>query len=139
MDIEVGDIVLTGKFRNKRTKVKTIGTDDLGQPTVNGKPILNLRIEKLLPKEKQSKETREELEEKNMSFTKDRFKELAGLLVESSYHFAKHDYQATTISKNISQLVKDLSYDMNWSKEDQEEIYSDLQNMISNYLRQISK
>lgn len=58
---------------------------------------------------------------------------------ESNYHFAKHDYEKTIINKNVSKLVKDLSYEMDWSKEDQEEIYSDLQNMISNYLRQSSK
>lgn len=61
LDIEVGDVVLSGKFKNKRTIVKSIGEDDLGQPTINGKPILKFRIEKLLPKEKQSKKTRETL------------------------------------------------------------------------------
>lgn len=81
LDIEVGDIVLTGKFKNKRTVVKEIGTDELGQPTINGKPILKLRIEKLLPKEKQSKETREGLEEMT-EFSEKRFKKLAGLLKE---------------------------------------------------------
>lgn len=59
LDIEVGDIVLGGKFKNKRVVVKTIGTDDLGQPTINGKSLLKFRIEKKLPKEKQSKKTRE--------------------------------------------------------------------------------
>ncbi len=61
LDIEIGDIVLGGKFKNKRIKVKSIGTDELGQPTINGKSILKFRIEKLLPKEKQSKKTREDL------------------------------------------------------------------------------
>ena len=30
IDLEIGDIVLGGKFKNKRMKVKTIGVDDLG-------------------------------------------------------------------------------------------------------------
>lgn len=63
LDISVGDVLLTGKFKNKRIVVKTIGTDDLGQPTINGMSLLKMRIEKLLPPEKQSKETRESLEE----------------------------------------------------------------------------
>lgn len=63
LDIKVGDVVLGGKFKNKRIVVKTIGTDDLGQPTINGMSLLKMRIEKLLPPEKQSKETRESLEE----------------------------------------------------------------------------
>ena len=57
LDIEVGDVVLGGKYRNKRIVVKDIGKDDLGQPTINGKPILNFRIEKHLPTDKKSKKT----------------------------------------------------------------------------------
>lgn len=59
LDIEVGDVLLGGKYRNKRIVVKDIGKDELGQPTVNGKPILNVRIEKNLPDNKKSKKTLE--------------------------------------------------------------------------------
>ena len=57
VDIEVGDIVLGGKYKNKRIEVKEIGKDELGQPTINGKPMLKFRIEKFLPDEKKSKKT----------------------------------------------------------------------------------
>ena len=63
LDNEEGDVILTGRFKNKRTIVKKIGTDDLGQPTINGMKALNFRIEKLMPKSKWSKKTLEELEE----------------------------------------------------------------------------
>tara|TARA_Y100000389_G_C17271472_1_gene418202 strand:- start:399 stop:617 length:219 start_codon:yes stop_codon:yes gene_type:complete len=59
LDIDVGDVVLTGKFKNKRTIVKEIGKDEYGHPTINGKSILKFKIEKLLPKDKQSKKTQE--------------------------------------------------------------------------------
>mgnify|MGYP001372290385 CR=1 FL=1 len=59
LDLEVGDIILTGRFKNKRAEVKEIGTDDLGQPTINGMKALNFRIEKLMPKSKWSKESLE--------------------------------------------------------------------------------
>jgi hypothetical protein len=36
--------------------------DDLGQPTINGTKALNFRIEKLMPKEKWSKKSKEALE-----------------------------------------------------------------------------
>lgn len=62
IDLAIGDIVLGGKFKNKRMTVKSLGTDDLGQPTVNGKPLLTVRIEKTLPDEKKSKKTREQEE-----------------------------------------------------------------------------
>ena len=57
LDIEVGDILLGGRYKNKRIVVKEIGVDDLGQPTINGKPVLKFRIEKHLPDEKKSKKT----------------------------------------------------------------------------------
>ena len=50
LDISVGDVILMGRYRNKRVKVKSIGTDNLGQPVINGKPILKFRIEKTMPK-----------------------------------------------------------------------------------------
>ena len=49
LDINIGDTILTGRFKNKRVTVKEFGTDDKGQPTINGRPILKFRIEKLIP------------------------------------------------------------------------------------------
>jgi hypothetical protein len=57
LDIEIGDIILGGKYKNKRIEVKKIGEDELGQPTINGKPVLKFRMEKFLPDEKKSKKT----------------------------------------------------------------------------------
>jgi hypothetical protein len=62
LDLEVGDVILTGRFKNKRTVVKKIGKDDLGQPTINGMKALSFRIEKLMPKSKWSKKSLEEEE-----------------------------------------------------------------------------
>ena len=62
LDLEVGDVILTGKFKNKRKVVKDFGKDDLGQPTINGMKALNFRIEKLMPKDKWSKESKEAIE-----------------------------------------------------------------------------
>ena len=49
LDIKVGDVLLGGKFKNKRVVVKSIGKDALGQPTINGQPLLKFRIEKATP------------------------------------------------------------------------------------------
>ena len=46
--VEIGDTIMVGKFRNKPIKVKEIGIDELGHPTVNGNPILKFRIPKLM-------------------------------------------------------------------------------------------
>jgi hypothetical protein len=59
LDINIGDILLGGRFKNKREVVEEISEDNLGQPTINGKKLLSFRIEKKLPKNKQSRQTRE--------------------------------------------------------------------------------
>ena len=65
LDIKVGDVLLGGRYKNKRIVVKEIGVDDLGQPTVNGKPVLKFRIEKHLlkcgTKKKKSKKDKRQL------------------------------------------------------------------------------
>ena len=64
LDIKVGDVLLGGKFKNKRIVVKEIGKDELGQPTINGQSLLKMRIEKHLPDSKKSKKTLEAEKEK---------------------------------------------------------------------------
>jgi len=44
--VKVGDIILTGRFKNKKTVVKTIGVDERGMPTINGKKVVTFRIYK---------------------------------------------------------------------------------------------
>ncbi len=61
LDVKVGDVILTGRFKNKRTVVKSIGKDKYGHPTINGKSILKFKIEKQLPVKKRSAKTRQNL------------------------------------------------------------------------------
>jgi co-chaperonin GroES (HSP10) len=44
LDIKVGDTIMGGKFKNKKIVVKTIGKNDKGDITINGKPLLRFRI-----------------------------------------------------------------------------------------------
>ena len=44
LDIKVGDTILVGKFKNKKVIVKTIGKNEKGDITINGKPLLRFRI-----------------------------------------------------------------------------------------------
>lgn len=44
LDIKVGDVILGGKFKNKRITIKEIGKNDKGDITINGKPLLRFRI-----------------------------------------------------------------------------------------------
>ena len=43
VDVNVGDTIMTGRFKNKRTVVKTIGKDEHGMPTINGKKVVTFR------------------------------------------------------------------------------------------------
>ena len=49
IDLQIGDTILTGRFKNKKVVVKEFGVDEKGQPTVNGRPMLKFRIQKLIP------------------------------------------------------------------------------------------
>ncbi len=42
--IEIGDTVLGGKFKNKKITVKSIGRNEKGDLTINGKSILKVRL-----------------------------------------------------------------------------------------------
>lgn len=46
LPIELGDIVLSGRFKNKKVLVKSIGVDEHGSPTINGRSILSIRMQK---------------------------------------------------------------------------------------------
>jgi len=50
LDIEKGDTLLFGRYKNSPKIVKEIGTDDKGQPTINGMKLLACRIKKKMPK-----------------------------------------------------------------------------------------
>lgn len=51
--LKVGDVIYTGRFKNKKTTVKTIGIDEHGMPTINGKSAVNFR--KTPPTQRRSK------------------------------------------------------------------------------------
>jgi len=44
LDISVGDVILGGKFKNKKIIVKKINKTDKGDIAINGRPLLKYRI-----------------------------------------------------------------------------------------------
>ena len=52
LDIEIGDELRGGRFKNKKVIVKKIGKNDENQPTINDKTLLKYKIAKKLPKKK---------------------------------------------------------------------------------------
>jgi len=51
LPLKIGDEILTGKYKNKKEKVKSFGRDDKGQPTINGRKMLTFRIVKMWKEE----------------------------------------------------------------------------------------
>lgn len=47
LPIEIGDVILTGRFKNKKVTVKEISYDNYGNPLINGRSILKIRMPKL--------------------------------------------------------------------------------------------
>lgn len=43
MKLKIGDEILSGKFKNKKIKIKSINTNDKGDITINGKPFNKMR------------------------------------------------------------------------------------------------
>lgn len=46
VDVDKGDTILMGKFKNKKVQVKDIGKDQHGMPTINGKQATTFRLDK---------------------------------------------------------------------------------------------
>ena len=43
IDVEVGDTIMMGRFKNSPTVVKSIGKDEHGMPIINGKKVVTFR------------------------------------------------------------------------------------------------
>lgn len=50
IDIEVGDTIYGGKFKNKKMVIKEIDKDEYGMPTINKKKVVNFRTKKPIRK-----------------------------------------------------------------------------------------
>ena len=63
LDVEIGDTVLMGRFKNKRVKVKSITYNEKGDLLINGRPALKFRVsksdKKLLPTKATNKSSAE--------------------------------------------------------------------------------
>ena len=64
LPIKVGDEIMMGRFKNKRTIIKKIEWNDKGDLLVNGKPSLKMRIPKKAKKAKKSKKTKNKSKKK---------------------------------------------------------------------------
>jgi len=122
--IEIGDTVLVGRFKNRRIVVKEIGKDEHGHPTVNGRKLLTMRIEKLMNEEKvldkaeeikeKRKKVKEKLKEVKASTTKEKMapisrtsKIVESILKETIDNAVKSPKQLEIIRNNTGEQTED--------------------------------
>jgi len=46
LPVKVGDTILMGRFKNKKVVIKSIGKDEHGMPTINGRKVVTFRLMK---------------------------------------------------------------------------------------------
>jgi hypothetical protein len=95
LDINVGDVILVGKFKNKKMVVKTIGKDKHGMPTINGRKATTFRI---APKSNLKYEVNERVD----------FHQMATELVKNARLNSKINFKNTGDNKADYNVDKDI-------------------------------
>ena len=95
LDIKVGDTILVGKFKNKKMKVKSIGKDKHGMPTINGRKATTFR---LLPKSNLKYEVNERVD----------FHQIATELIKKAGLNSKVEFTKTGKNKADYNVDKDI-------------------------------
>ena len=147
IDVDKGDTVLMGKFKNKKVVVKDIGKDDYGMPTINGKKAATFR----LGDKGQNIFKKDEVDE--MKSTDVHFMNIIKLYRDSTfrkrinaYLFGKpNQNNPTAVAKalrnmgydEITQMEKELNLKPSFD-EQIDELYNDVENFIDNYLGEVS-
>jgi hypothetical protein len=121
LDVNVGDTILTGKFKNKKTVVNVIGTDEHGMPTINGKKVVTFRHIKDLNEMAKSDEFYTQimkLYDNGGPFTKKKVavavcadtratrKEIEDTLEDSDYDTITGFADTLNIKENLSEMAK---------------------------------
>jgi hypothetical protein len=147
IDVDKGDTVLMGKFKNKKVVVKDIGKDDYGMPTINGKKATTFR----LGDKGQNIFKKDEVDE--MKSTDIHFMNIIKLYRDSKFRKRINAYLFGNPNKNnpndvakalrnmgydeITHMEKELNIQPNYD-EQIDELYRDVENFIDNYLGEVS-
>ena len=103
LDVNIGDTILVGKFKNKKMVVKNIGKDKHGMPTINGRKVVTFRM---APKSNLKFEMNERVDFHQMAFE---IVKKAGLNSKIKFKDTgknKADYNVDTDTINIKPTSK---------------------------------
>mgnify|MGYP001164992323 CR=1 FL=1 len=104
IDVEVGDTILTGRFKNKKTKVNSIETDQHGMPTINGRKVTTFRT---LKKQNENKEQIKVLHNFLTKYTKSSKK--AAAMLKKNYKRVVKQFRGDS-TRDIAMAL--IGYDM---------------------------
>ena len=108
--INIGDTVLGGRFKNKKIVVKSIGKNEKGDITINGRPLLKYRIPQQEPLEEDASKYLKKLSEKFKTFLQKLKQE--GSETKQAYHLLLRSMQGEELTKNekikIGEQMKDV-------------------------------
>jgi hypothetical protein len=142
IDVDKGDTVLMGKFKNKKVQVKDIGKDDYGMPTINGKKATTFRLG-------QKGQNIYEMGNKDVHFINimKLYRDSKFRKRINAYLFGKANMSpnANAVARelrnmgydDITKMEKELNIQPNFD-EQIKELYKDVENYIENYLDEVS-
>ena len=103
LDVNIGDTVLVGKFKNKKIVVKSIGKDKHGMPTINGRKATTFRMG---PKSNLKYEVNERVDFHDMASEIVKKAGLKSKIVFKNTGKNKADYNVDTDTINIKPTSK---------------------------------
>jgi hypothetical protein len=108
--INIGDTVLGGRFKNKKVVVKTIGKNEKGDITINGRPLLKYRIPQQEPLEEDVSKYVKKLADKFKTFLQKMKQE--GRETKQAFQLLLRGVQGEELSKQekkeIGEQMKDV-------------------------------
>jgi len=142
IDVDKGDTVLMGKFKNKKVQVKDIGKDDYGMPTINGKKATTFRIG-------QKAQNIYEMGNKDVHFINiiklyrdAKFRKRINAYLFGKANISPNPNAVARELRNmgyddITKMEKELNIQPNFD-EQIKELYNDVENFVENYLDEVS-
>ena len=122
IDVEVGDTILTGRFKNKKTKVNSIETDQHGMPTINGRKVTTFRT---LKKQNENKEEIKVLHNFLTKYTKSSKK--AAAMIKKNYKRVVKQFRGDS-TRDLAMAL--IGYDMIGENKDLFKMYTQAMKMM---------
>ena len=122
IDVEIGDTILVGRFKNKKLVVKDIGKDSHGMPTINGRKVTTFRTTKNV------NENKEEIKVLHSFLTKyTKSAKKASAMIKKNYKRVKKQFRGDS-SRDVAMAL--IGYDAIGENKDLFKMYTQAMKMM---------